>query len=492
MLVLSLVVAPLFMALLLACSSRHDAAASLRLALVGSGVLLVQGLLLLAAVPVQMATMPLVKLWGTDALIDLSLRADGISAWIALLVCILVPVAIIASYRALGDEIRNLAIGVFTCAAMLFGVLFASDLVVFYCFYEAMLVPVLILIFAYGDTDRRDACLRFVVYTMLFSAFLLIGIWSIAAACGTTAIDALGAPLAAIDPTTRQWLFLAFVLAFAVKVPLIPLHAWQAPVYASAPTGVTILLAGAMAKMGLYGFLRLVLPLFPTESAAWAPVLIGLGIATCVYGALIAVVQTDLKRLLAFASLGHLGLVVVGLFAGHATATAGVLVQIVAHGLSVAAIFTCAGWIEAAHGHRDILRGRGLVTRSPLFAALLLAAGLAVIALPGTAGFLGEFLLVVGSMQSGRLPVWALLVVLLSVIFAAWYMLSAIQQLAYGRADDEAAPPPPGTLEAWTIVLLLAASVALGLHCTPITSALAPDEAGATPAPLAHLETLRD
>jgi NADH-quinone oxidoreductase subunit M len=412
-----------------------------------------------AAVAVPWFALP-----GTDAVIHFSLGSDPLSAWLVALVAWLTPFAVLGGKGVAGGRMRDYLAAVFVCEAMMIGALLARDLVLFYVFFEAMLVPVLVLLALFGGPERRQASLWFVLMTMLGSVPMLVAIWVIAAKLGTTGvagvIEALrGGQLAG---GTGWWLFWAFALAFAVKVPLVPLHAWQARTYSELPGGVAVLVAGAMAKLGVYGFLQFVLPMFPAESAAYAQVFIVLGVIGCVGGAVVALAQDDAKRLLAYSSLSHLGLVVAGIFTFQQAALAGAAVQMVAHGLSAAALFLLVGALEERTRSPYLDDHGGLASRAPLFTVLLVIAALASAGLPGTANFAGEFLLLLGAWKSAP---WIAAVAGLSVILGAAYLLTLVQKWCYGPAPEGRAEVSDlNAREAWAVAPLLAASLWLGFQ----------------------------
>ncbi|MDA3959286.1 MAG: NADH-quinone oxidoreductase subunit M [Planctomycetota bacterium] len=472
-----LLAAPFVAALVCVLGSGRDGFAATRLALVMSvviaglaGVVAING-----ATPVDM---PWFTLWGTGATVHFSLLGDGISAWMALLALGLGPAAILASRVSLGDKMREFCAGLFALQGCLVGAFLAGDVVQFYFFFEAGLLPMAVLLAMFGDPEhRRQATMQFFLYTMLGSILMLVAIWYLAAHGQSTLISDLPATVAGLSPTARTACFAAFALAFAVKTPLMPFHSWQAPVYAACPAGAAVVLAGAMAKLGTYGFLRLVVPVFPEASAQYAWVFILLGVIGVVLGALMALAQRDLKRMLAFSSLSHLGLVVIGIFTFENAGLDGAVVQMVAHGLSVGALFLLIGVLEGRTGLRDIDAFGAVAGRAPVYAVLFVCAALAAVALPGTAGFVGEVMLLYGTF-SGLMAccglTGAIVVTLLagsSLIFGAGYVLRATQRLLYGNK-----PEPGGArmseitgAEGTAVGVLLVATLVLGLLPSLIT-----------------------
>lgn len=475
MLLYALLAAPILAALLTVFASGKDGESSFRLGLVLSLLIALLGLPLVTCMPVLDASLPWFTLWGTNATVHLHLASDGLSAWLIQLVTWLTPIAILGSRKLVGDRMRDFAVAVLAMEALMIGALLSRDLVVFYLFFEAMLVPMLVLIAVFGGAERRSASLWFFLYTMFGSIFMLVGIWWLAWKTGSTELARVIADLPGLRASGQLsadgelWLFLAFVLAFAVKVPLVPFHSWQAKTYSETPAGGAVLLAGAMAKIGVYGFLRFVLPLFPALSAQYADVFVVLGLIGVVGGALVAMAQDDIKRMIAFSSLSHLSLVMVGIFSFHQAALAGVTVQMVAHGLSVAAMFLLVGFLEARSSSRGLDDFGGLADRTPIFAVLFVITALASAALPGTANFVGEFMLLFGSYLGLGFAV--AVVAGLSVILGAIYLLRVVQRWLYGKRHPSLDRLPDlGVSEVMAVVPLLLASFAFGFYPKPINA----------------------
>jgi NADH-quinone oxidoreductase subunit M len=475
----ALLIAPILAAILTAVASGRDGESSFRLGLVLSIGCALLGLPLVTCMPVLDASMPWFTLWGTNATVHVHLASDGLSAWLIQLVTWLTPVAILGSRYLVGDRMRDFVTSLLVMEGLMIGALLARDLVLFYLFFEAMLVPMVVLIAVFGGAERRSASMWFFLYTMLGSVFMLVGIWWLAWKIGSTELARIITDLPGLRASGQLgaegecWLFAAFVLAFAVKVPLVPFHSWQARTYAEAPAGAAVLLAGAMAKIGVYGFLRIVIPMFPGLCVEYADVFVVLGLIGVVGGALVAMAQDDIKRMIAFSSLSHLSLVMVGIFSFHQVAMTGVTVQMVAHGLSVAAMFLLVGYMEARSSSRGMDDFGGLANRTPIFAVLFVITGLASAALPGTANFVGEFLLLFGAF-AGLGFVVALLAGL-SVILGAIYILRVLQRWLYGKrhpsldrlADVNAS-------EAMAVVPLLIASFVFGFYPKPINAMATP------------------
>jgi NADH-quinone oxidoreductase subunit M len=367
-----------------------------------------------------------------------SVGLDGISLWLVLLTALLGLVAVwVAGARPYAPLLLALQTGAL-------GVFCAVDLLLFFVFWEAMLIPAYLLIGRWGGERRREAALKFVLFTMAGSALMLVAIITLALlgyqATGVLTFDRLALQELPLSQPAQLWLFLAFVLAFAVKTPIWPLHGWLPDAYVEAPAPVTILLAGVLSKMGIYGVIRLCLPLFPSAVEAARPWLWALAIAGIVYGSLVALVQRDMKRLIAYSSLAHVGLIFAGALAANVQGVQGALVQSVSHGLTVTALFLAVDWLEARRGTRQIESLGGLWKSMPFFGTLLLTVLLAAIGLPGLSGFPGEFSILAGIFR--RSP-WAAGFAALGLILGAWTMLSFFRRAFAGplvRPENRALP----------------------------------------------------
>lgn len=475
----ALILAPFIAAIIMALASGNDSKAALRLALSLALSIAVIGLCVLcnqgSTEAMHWFTLP-----ASDCTVSYQLRADGLSAWLLQLVTLLTPVALLGAQRQIGKRMREYAVAVFILSGCMTAAFLVTDLVLFYIFFEAMLVPTLVLIALFGDEQRKKVGMQFFIYTMFGSIFFLVSIWYMAVHCQTTDIASLPQALSLLGDEQRWYLFLGCLCAFAVKVPLMPFHSWQAPLYACAPSGAVVLIAGAMAKLGAYGMLRIVLPLFPLEAAQAADCVIMLGGIGVVVGALLAIAQTDLKRMLAFSSLSHLGLVVVGIFSApelHADNIAyhGAVVQLLGHGFSIAALFVLVGWLERQFGHCQLDRLGGLAEKVPVMAVLFVVASMAAVALPGTAGFAGEFMLLCGIFMNQDASIALVLILGVSIVLGAVYMLRAIQKIFYGPAKDDF-----NHIQAWyrseaiAVIPMLICSFIFGFYPAAISNDLTP------------------
>ena len=504
MLLLALIAVPLIAAAITFFASGKDSDANARLGLFLSLAIAALGIPLITCAPNLSVSLPWFTLWGTSATVNLSLASDGLSAWLIQLVTWLTPVAILGSRSSIKTGMREFVACVFVMQALMIGALLARDLVVFYFCYEAMLLPMLVIILLFGGDDRRQSSLWFFLYTMAGSVMMLVGIWYLAWKLGTTDLAAVVAGMRALPADVQGWLFWAFVLAFAVKVPMVPLHGWQARTYADTPGAAVVLLAGAMAKIGTYGFLRFVLPIFPVQSAEYAGLFIALGLVATIGGALVAMAQDDAKRMMAYSSLSHLGLVMVGIFTFDPAALNGAAVQMVAHGFSVAALFLLIGYVEARTKLTGVEDFGGLANQTPILATLFVTAALASAALPGTLNFIGEFQLLLGVFQSpgslgiplplhnwsdaswlapwtwlgfGFVPFSMPVVAFIagtSVILGVVYLLVLIQRWFFGKARGHTEPLVDlGAGEVLAVLPLLILSFILGFYPAPVA-----DQAG--------------
>lgn len=374
------------------------------------------------------------QLPGTGATVHYSLYADGLSAWMLVLTSALTLSALWISYTQFAERFSLFSIAVFLMQGAIFGCFLASDAVLFFLFFEALVPPAFLLIHTFGGTGRKRAAVLFTAFTLAGSAPMAVALWAIAAWTGTTDGASIAGALAGISETKIAFLFAAFALAFAVKTPLFPFHGWQSETYSEAPAGVTALLSGAMAKVGIFGFLRWTIPLFPTAAVQHGQTLVWMGVATVILGSLLAWRQTDMKKVLVFSSMAHLGLAVIGCFTLLQSAVDGVVVMMVAHGFSAGALFLLLSLPERWMGTRDINAFGALARRAPLFSVLFLSASMAAVAVPGSLGFVAEFLILQGIWQSMG-PELAILAGLGAILGAA-YTLRLVQALLFGPGPE--------------------------------------------------------
>ncbi len=364
---------------------------------------------------------------------------DGISLLLVLLTTFLTPIALASAWHAIEDRTKEFVITMLLLETGMLGVFVSLDLFLFFVFWEAMLIPMYLVIGVWGGANRVYAAVKFVLYTMAGSALMLVAILSLyyqhGVATGTYTFDLMTLTRWVMPPGTAQTLmFLAFSLAFAIKVPLFPFHTWLPDAHVEAPTAGSVILAGVLLKMGTYGFLRFCLPLFPDASVEYAPLVFTLAVIGIVYGAWVSTVQPDLKKLVAYSSVSHLGFVMLGLFTLTQQGMVGGVIQMINHGLSTGALFLMVGMIYERRHTRLIAQFGGLWKVIPAFSALFLLVTLSSVGLPGLNGFVGEFLVLLGAFQvSFMLAALAAT----GVIFAAVYLLWMYQRVAFGEVTHE-------------------------------------------------------
>jgi NADH-quinone oxidoreductase subunit M len=368
---------------------------------------------------------------------------DGISIFLVILTTLLTPLAILASW-SVHDRLKEYFIFMLLLETGMIGVFVSLDLFLFYVFWEIMLVPMYFLIGVWGGERRIYAAIKFVLYTMVGSVLMLVAIIALyfmhGDATGTFTFSypqiqsAIASGRMVLAPSIERLLFLAFFLAFAVKVPLFPFHTWLPDAHVEAPTAGSVLLAGVLLKMGTYGLVRFNLPLFPQMSHLFAPLISFLAIVGIIYGALVAMVQPDMKKLVAYSSVSHLGFIVLGIFSFTTQGMEGAVYQMLNHGVSTGALFLMVGVIYDRRHTRLIDEFGGLANRMPLFAAFFLIVTLSSIGLPGLNGFVGEFLILLGTF--GASPMRAA-VAALGVILSAVYMLWMYQRVVWGEIKNE-------------------------------------------------------
>jgi NADH-quinone oxidoreductase subunit M len=370
------------------------------------------------------------------------LGVDGISMLLALLTTVMTAITVVASYQAVEKRGREFYALLLALEAGMLGTFFAIDLLVFYVFWEAMLIPMYLLIGVWGGPRRVYAAIKFFLYTMAGSVLMLVAILVLynmqKAATGVATFDLDAFYALPIAGGAQTWLFLAFALAFAIKVPMFPLHTWLPDAHVEAPTAGSVILAAVLLKMGTYGFLRFAMPLFPAASAHFAPWIAGLAIFGGIwYGALVAMVQPDLKKLVAYSSVSHLGFCMLGLYALNAQGMAGAMLQMLNHGVSTGALFLLVGVIYERRHTRLIADFGGLWKPMPVYASVFLVVMLSSIGLPGTNGFVGEFLVLLGAFRAE--PWWGM-TASVGVILGAVYMLWMFQRVMFGpvtHAENE-------------------------------------------------------
>jgi NADH-quinone oxidoreductase subunit M len=375
--------------------------------------------------------------WFLGGRVQYHLAVDGISLVLVMLTALLGPLVILSTRRALGERVPLFMAMYLLLQTAMLGTFLARDMLLFYVFWELMLIPMYFIIGLWGGPRRIYAAVKFFIFTMAGSVFMLVAILY----CWHRADTMDLAAWLALDLTRAEqlWLFAAFALAFAIKIPLWPLHTWLPDAHVEAPTAGSVILAGVLLKMGTYGLLRFAMPLFPDAAVAAAPLLAVLAVVGIIFGALVAWVQTDIKRLVAYSSVSHLGFVVLGLFSLDLQGAAGGVFQMLAHGLSTGALFLLVGIIYERRHTREMDDLGGLAHGMPAYASLFMIATLASVGLPGLCGFIGEFMILLGTFGSEHLPQARLLAILAAtgVVLGAIYMLQMYQRIFLGPVRRE-------------------------------------------------------
>jgi NADH-quinone oxidoreductase subunit M len=365
--------------------------------------------------------------WVSEA-IRFKLGVDGFSFPFVVLTAFLMPFCILASWTSVEKRVREYMVAFLILETLMIGVFVALDLVLFYVFFEAGLIPMFLIIGIWGGKRRVYASYKFFLYTLLGSVLMLLALMAMYWHAGTTDIPTL---LTHKFPAGMQtWLWLAFFASFAVKMPMWPVHTWLPDAHVEAPTAGSVILAGILLKMGGYGFIRFSIPMFPDASAMFAPMVFALSVIAIVYTSLVALMQEDIKKLIAYSSVAHMGFVTMGLFTLTPQGIQGAMFQMVSHGLVASALFLCVGVVYDRMHTREIAAYGGLVNRMPMYAVAFMVFTMANVGLPGTAGFVGEFLTLMGAFRANP---WVSLIATSGVILSAGYALWLYRRVVFGE-----------------------------------------------------------
>ncbi len=356
---------------------------------------------------------------------------DGVSVLFVLLTAFLLPVCIAASWRSIENRVLEYLVAFLLLEVLVIGVFCAMDLIVFYLFFEGQLVPMFLIIGVWGGKNRVYAAYKFFLYTLLGSVLMLAAILAMASIAKTTSIPDLMAYH--FDPKLQRLLWLSFFASFAVKMPMWPVHTWLPDAHVEAPTAGSVFLAGILLKMGGYGFLRFSLPMFPDASHAFTPLVFTLSVIAIIYTSLVAFRQVDIKKLIAYSSVAHMGFVTMGIFSGNAQGVQGAIFQMLSHGVISGALFLCVGVVYDRMHTREIAFYGGLTERMPLYAATFMLFTMGNVGLPGTSGFIGEILTMTGVYHAST---WTVLFAASGVILSAVYALSLYRRVMFGEITN--------------------------------------------------------
>lgn len=405
--------------------------------------------------------------------VDYHLGVDGISVFFVVLSAFLTPVCILASWRSIETRVREYMAAFLVLETMMIGTFCALDGALFYVFFEGVLLPMFFIIGVWGGPRRVYAAYKFFLYTLVGSVLMLLALLFLFATFGTTAIPDLMDKAPSLATHIQMWLFAAFFASFAVKMPMWPVHTWLPDAHVEAPTAGSVILAGILLKMGGYGFLRFSLPMFPDASAAFAPAIFSLSVIAIIYTSLVALVQEDMKKLIAYSSVAHMGYVTLGIFTLTPQGVDGAMVQMLSHGVVSAALFLCVGVVYDRLHTRDIVRYGGIVGNMPRYALVFMIFMLGSVGLPGTSGFIGEFLTLLGTFQ---IHTGMAILATSGVVLGAAYMLMLYRRVVFGPVvnADAARMPDLNGREKLCLVPLVLMVVGFGVFPGPVMDRMAP------------------
>ena len=430
---------PLFGALIILVFARGGpeeriAANARSVALVASLMTFVISLLILVEFDPNEAGFQLIDEaeWLPALGISYRMGVDGISVWFVLLSTLLTPICILSSWNAVQTRVKDYMLAFLVLETMMVGMFCALDIIVFYIFFEGVLIPMFIIIGVWGGARRVYAAFKFVLYTLLGSVLMLLAILAMYFTAGVTDIEVL--LRTAFAPEVQAALWLAFFASFAVKVPMWPVHTWLPDAHVEAPTAGSVILAGVLLKMGAYGFIRFSIPMLPLATDFFTPLIFALSCIAIVYTSLVALVQQDMKKLIAYSSVAHMGIVTIGLFTLTQQGIEGALFQMLSHGIVSGALFLVVGVVYDRLHTREIARYGGLAERMPAYAVIFMVFMLASVGLPGTSGFVGEILVLIGAFQVNT---WVAAIAALGMILGAAYMLYLYRRVIFGKLTKD-------------------------------------------------------
>ncbi|PTX90679.1 NADH-quinone oxidoreductase subunit M [Opitutus sp. ER46] len=369
--------------------------------------------------------------WIPALKIDYALGVDGISLLLVLLTTLIMPLCVLASWNYIKTRVKEFMICMLVMEAAMVGVFSALDAILFFIFWEAMLIPMALLIGVWGGPRKVYASLKFFIYTMAGSVMLLVALIALRLQTGSFSLPGMmGQPY---SDTFQLWVFAAFFVSFAIKVPMFPFHTWLPAAHVEAPTAGSVILASVLLKMGTYGFLRFCLPITPHATAVFAPYILALSVVAILYGGFTALAQTDLKKLVAYSSVAHMGFATLGIFVLNVNGVEGATLVMINHGITTGALFICVGIIYERLHTRDLSAAAGIGKYMPVFTGFFGVFCLSSLAFPATNSFVGEFLVLAGSFSHSK---WMTLCVVPGVILAAAYMLRTLQKVAYGSPQN--------------------------------------------------------
>jgi len=402
--------------------------------------------------------------WIESFDISYHMGVDGISVLFVLLSTLLTPICVLASWDAIKVRVREYMIAFLVLETLMVGMFCALDFVLFYIFFEGVLIPMFLIIGVWGGQRRVYAAFKFFLYTLTGSVLMLLAILAIYLQAGTTDVPTL--LKYALPGDIQYWLWLAFFASFAVKVPMWPVHTWLPDAHVEAPTAGSVILAGVLLKMGAYGFLRFSVPMLPIATDFFTPMVFSLSIIAIIYTSLVALVQLDMKKLIAYSSVAHMGFVTLGIFTLNQQGVTGAIFQMLSHGIVSAALFLCVGVIYDRMHTREILRYGGLAERMPVYAFFFMIFMLASVGLPGTSGFVGEILILVGLFQ---VSTWAATLAATGVILGAAYMLWLYRRVIFGKLtkDDLKSIMDMNRREVAVFTPLLVLTILMGVYPGP-------------------------